>query len=185
MPIKADSWITASAKKKKIIEPFNEGLNNKGVISYGVSSYGYDFRLGFKFKEPVDEKSKAVDPKDMAAFKFKSFESKEPFYIKENSIIIAQSLEFFRIPKKVLGICFGKSTYSRCGLLVNITPLEPEWEGIITFPLINNSSHPIKVYPGEGIAQVIFIESDTVCSTSYADRKGKYQSQKEITLSKV
>ena len=180
-----DSWIKKHAVEAKMIEPFAHELVRDGVISFGVSSYGYDFRLDETFKEPVINAIDPLDPKDMNAYEFKSFQTKKPFHIKPHSILIAQSLEYFKIPRNILGICFGKSTYARSGLLVNITPLEPEWEGRLTFPLINFSSYPIKIYPLEGIAQLIFLESNTVCETSYADRKGKYQNQKEITLSKV
>lgn len=185
MPVKADSWIRKMAIEKDMIEPFSPELVKSDVVSFGVSSYGYDFRIGYQFKKPIGEGSDPIDPKGVNPALFKSFETRGVFYLKENSIVIAQSLEHFKMPRNVIGICYGKSTYARCGLIVNITPLEPEWEGILTFPLINNSTHPIKIYPGEGIAQVIFIESDSVCETSYADRKGKYQGQKGVTLART
>ena len=172
------------AKRTKLIEPFEPSLISKGNISFGVSSFGYDFRLSnefLHFRPPASQSR--IDPKEMKEDYFETYKD-EQYFVPPNSFLLASSLEYFRIPRNILAICTGKSTYSRCGLLVNITPLEPEWEGIITFPIYNTTPLPVRIYPEEGIAQVIFLEGP-LPETSYADRKGKYQAQKKITLSKV
>ena len=182
--IQNDRWIKEMAAGKAIIEPFESSLIKDGVISFGPSSFGYDFRVSNEFMHFRPSSQTAnLDPKNMSEDLFETEESDECI-IPPNRFVLAKSLEYFRIPRNILGICTGKSTYSRCGILVNITPLEPEWEGHITFPIYNTAPLPARIYPGEGIAQVIFLEG-LPPDTSYADRKGKYQAQKNITLSKV
>ena len=167
-----------------MIEPFSESLVTKGVISFGVSSYGYDIRIADEFKIFTDVYSTVVDPKNFDPRSFVEFKGKECI-IPPNSFALGRSVEYFRIPRNVLGICLGKSTYARCGIVINITPLEPEWEGFITIEISNTTPLPAKIYANEGIAQVIFIEGDEICETSYKDRKGKYQEQKGIVLPKI
>lgn len=182
--VKNDRWIKTMAETDKIIEPFESTLVREGKISFGPSSYGYDFRLADEFLifSPPSSQTR-IDPKEMQEEFFKSEKTDEPV-IPPNSYVLARSLEYFRIPRNTLGVCTGKSTYSRCGILVNITPLEPEWEGHITFPIYNTTPMPVRIYPGEGIAQVVFLEGPAP-QISYADRKGKYQAQKHVTISKV
>jgi dCTP deaminase len=184
MGIKNDKWIREMALKHKMIEPFSENLVTKGVISFGVSSYGYDIRIADEFKIFTDVYSTVVDPKNFDPRSFVEFKGKECI-IPPNSFALGRSVEYFRIPRNVLGICIGKSTYARCGIVINITPLEPEWEGFITIEISNTTPLPAKIYANEGIAQVIFIEGDEICETSYKDRKGKYQEQKGIVLPKI
>ncbi len=184
MGIKNDKWIREMAIKHRMIEPFCETLVTKGVISYGVSSYGYDIRIADEFKIFTDVYSTVVDPKNFDPRSFVEFKGKECI-IPPNSFALGRSVEYFRIPRNVLGICLGKSTYARCGIVINITPLEPEWEGFITIEISNTTPLPAKIYANEGIAQVIFIEGDSVCEISYKDRKGKYQAQKGIVLPKI
>ncbi len=182
--LKNDSWIKKMALQQKMIEPFEEGRIREGVISFGLSSYGYDFRLSDEFKVPDKDRLSLIDPKNLALEDFN--DCKGSFcIIAPNSFVLARSLEYFRIPRKVMGICVGKSTYARCGIITNITPLEPEWEGHITIAVANLNPFPAKIYAKEGIAQVIFFESDTAPELSYADKKGKYQKQKGITPPKV
>lgn len=184
MSVKSDRWIIEMAKKQKMIEPFAESQVRKGVISYGVSSYGYDMRVDNEFKIFTPIEGSVLDPKNV---KEKSFVSvkKDSCLIPPHSYILAKSVEYFRIPRKVITICFGKSTFARCGVIVNVTPFEPEWEGFVTMCIANMSPLPVKIYAGEGIAQVLFLESDEDCETSYKDKKGKYQAQKKITSAKV
>jgi dCTP deaminase len=184
MGIKNDKWIRDMALNHKMIEPFSEALVQKGVISFGVSSYGYDIRIADEFKIFTNVYTTVVDPKNFDPKSFINFKGKE-CVIPPNSFALGRSLEYFRIPRNVLGICIGKSTYARCGIVINITPLEPEWEGYITIEISNTTPLPAKIYAGEGIAQVIFIEGDDICEVSYKDRKGKYQKQKGIVLPKV
>ena len=167
-----------------MIEPFADQRKRAGKISYGASSYGYDFRLAREFKIPDFAGSKSLDPKKMDGIPFKDYAG-GPCWIPANSFILGRSLEYFRIPRDVIVICQGKSTYARTGVIVNVTPLEPEWEGFITISLVNAAPVPARIYPGEGIAQLIFIRAETECRTSYADRKGKYQAQQQIRLSRV
>lgn len=180
---KSDRWIREMAQKG-MIEPFNESLKSKGVISSGVSSYGYDMRISDEFRVYSPPPGAEIDPK---AFKDEHFTEYKGSIcvIPPNSYVLARSLEYFRIPRDVLAICFGKSTYARCGVLVNVTPLEPEWEGYVTISISNTTPSPVRLYSGEGIAQVIFLESKETCETSYADRSGKYQAQKKITGAKT
>ena len=168
-----------------MIEPFEGSQVRDGVISYGLSSYGYDFRVGNEFKIYARRQSDVIDPKKFSADMLETIKTDGFALIPPNSIAIARSVEYFRIPRNVITICFGKSTYARSGILVNITPFEPEWEGFVTLSIINTGSIPAKVYANEGIAQVLFLESDEECAVSYADKKGKYQAQKEITLPKI
>lgn len=181
--IKSDRWIKKMAIENSMINPFSEKQIGKGVISYGVSSYGYDIRLADEFKIP-DLKSSFIDPKRISEDDWKFLKS-DSILLKPNSFILGRSVEHFKIPRRVTGICLGKSTYARCGIVVNVTPLEPEWEGFLTISIANTSSYPVKLYAGEGIAQIIFIESDEECEVSYRDKKGKYQEQKGIVLPKV
>jgi dCTP deaminase len=188
--IKSDRWIVQMAKQKGMIEPFEpkqvkeirtpSGL--KKVISYGVSSYGYDIRVDnvFKVLDPAQQGGGINDPKDFDFTGFKEYKG-DVCLIPAHGMAIVQSLEYFRIPREVLVICQGKSTYARCGVQVSIAPLEPEWEGRLTFSISNISARPARVYAHEGIAQILFLESDEVCQTSYADKQGKYQRQTELT----
>ncbi len=166
-----------------MIEPFSEKQISKGVISYGLSSYGYDIRLADEFKIPVVSSS-IIDPKEILERDWKIFKA-DSFIIEPKSYILGRSVEYFRIPRRVTGICLGKSTYARCGIIVNVTPLEPEWEGHLTISIANAGNYAVKIYSGEGIAQIIFLESNEDCETSYKDRKGKYQAQKGVVLPKV
>jgi len=171
------------ALRHRMIEPFIDGQVREG-ISYGLSSYGYDVRISDEFKIFSNLNAVIVDPKRFDEKSFVDFVGKECI-IPPNSFALGKSVEYFRIPRTILTLCMGKSTYARCGIIVNVTPLEPEWEGFITIELSNTSTLPAKVYAYEGIAQVIFLESDEPCEVSYRDKKGKYQAQKDITLPKV
>lgn len=184
MGVKSDRWIMLMAREKGMIEPFQESLVRAGSISFGASSYGYDFRVDRHYKIPRGDWSQALDPKNLAADFFEDFEG-DACVIPSRSFVLARSLEYFRIPRDILTLCMGKSTYARCGVLVNITPFEPEWEGHVTMSISNTGPAPVKIYSGEGIAQAIFLEASEVCQTSYQDRQGKYQAQKGIVLSKV
>lgn len=181
--IKNDRWIKKMSLEHKMIEPFEERQVKEGIISYGLSSYGYDLRVSDEFK--ILSKNIAVlDPKGLNPEFFIDFKG-EVCVIPPNSFILGRSVEYFRIPRNVMTICVGKSTYARCGIITNVTPFEPEWEGYVTLEISNTSPSPAKIYANEGIAQVIFFESDEECLVSYADRKGKYQAQKDITISKI
>ena len=171
-------------KEHGMIEPFVESQVRSGVISYGVSSYGYDIRVADEFKVFTNINNTVIDPK---AFDPKSFVdiTATECIVPPNSFALARTIEYFRIPRSVLTLCLGKSTYARCGIIVNVTPFEPEWEGTATLEISNTTPLPAKIYANEGIAQVIFFESDEVCETSYADKQGKYQSQREVTLPKL
>jgi len=184
MSVKSDKWIKEMALKHKMIEPFVESQVKKNVISYGVSSYGYDMRVDNEFKIFSGIKNTIIDPKNFNDKSFKTVKA-DHCIIPPNSFILAKSVEYFRIPRKVVTICFGKSTYARCGILVNVTPFEPEWEGFVTMAISNTSLLPVKIYANEGIAQVLFLESDQECMVSYKDKKGKYQAQKKITIAKL
>ncbi|MCS7252675.1 MAG: dCTP deaminase [Armatimonadota bacterium] len=184
MGVKPDWWIRKMALEHGMIEPFEEKQVTKGVISYGLSSYGYDMRIADEFLIFTNAYSTVVDPK---SFDERSFvrHSGEYCIIPPNSFVLGRSVEYFRIPRNVITITLGKSTYARCGIIVNVTPFEPEWEGYATLEISNTTPLPAKVYAGEGIAQVIFIEADGVCEVSYADKKGRYQKQQTIVLPKV
>lgn len=186
MGIKSDKWIRRMATEKNMIEPFSPTLirrNDSGqsVVSYGLSSYGYDLRVSNEFKVFTNVFNTQVDPK---AFDEKSFVDIQTdiCIVPPNSFALARSIEYFRIPRDVITICLGKSTYARCGIIVNVTPFEPEWEGHVTLEISNTTPLPAKIYANEGLAQVIFIGGDEICETSYADRAGKYMFQQGITI---
>jgi len=184
MTIKSDSWIRRMAQEKRMIEPFVDGQIREGVISYGLSSYGYDIRVSNEFKIFTNVHSAIVDPKNFNPKSFVDFTG-DICVIPPNSFVLAQTVEYFRIPRDVLTICVGKSTYARCGLIVNVTPFEPEWEGYVTLEISNTTPLPARIYANEGISQVLFFQSDEICETSYADRKGKYQKQQSIVLPRI
>jgi dCTP deaminase len=184
MSVKSDRWIRRMALEHRMIDPFCEKQVREGVISYGLSSYGYDIRIADEFKIFTNINSTMVDPKNFDPRSFVDFRG-DVCVIPPNSFALARTVEYFRIPRTVITICVGKSTYARCGIIVNVTPFEPEWEGIVTLEVSNTTPLPAKIYAGEGIAQVLFFEGDEVCETSYADKKGKYQAQKELTLPKL
>ena len=184
MSIKSDRWIRAMAEEHRMIEPFEPGqvrhLESGGkAISYGTSSYGYDVRCARDFKIFTNINSAVVDPKNFCDSSFVNFNG-EVCIIPPNSFALAHTVEYFRIPRNVLTICLGKSTYARCGIIVNVTPLEPEWEGHVTLEFSNTTPLPARIYADEGVAQFLFFESDEACETSYKDRAGKYQGQTEI-----
>ena len=184
MGIKPDAWIRKMAHDHKMIDPFVESQVREGVISYGLSSYGYDIRVTDEFKIFTNINTTIVDPKDFSRQSLVDFEG-AICIIPPNSFALARTVEYFRIPRSILTICVGKSTYARCGIIVNVTPFEPEWEGHATLEISNATPLPARIYAGEGIAQVIFFESDQVCERSYADKQGKYQGQQEITLPRI
>ncbi len=163
------------------IEPFADGRSRPGVISYGVSSYGYDVRVGRHFKVFTNVRCAVVDPKNFDPASFVDIEG-DSCLIPPNSFALAETVEYLEIPRDVIAICVGKSTYARCGIIVNVTPLEPEWRGRITIEISNTTPLPAKIYAGEGIAQILFLRTDAPCNTSYADKQGKYQDQKGLTL---
>jgi len=184
MSVKSDRWIRRMALEHGMIEPFAEKQVREGVISFGLSSYGYDVRIGDEFKIFTNINSTIVDPKSFDPRSFVDVKG-EICIIPPNSFALARTVEYFRIPRNVITVCVGKSTYARCGIIVNVTPFEPEWEGIVTLEVSNTTPLPAKIYAGEGIAQVLFFESDEVCETSYADKRGKYQAQTELTLPRL
>ena len=188
MAIKSDKWIKDMAKNHKMIEPFQADQvkinNGEKIVSYGTSSYGYDVRCADEFKVFTNINSTMVDPKNFDDKSFIDIKS-NVCTIPPNSFALARTVEYFRIPRQILTLCLGKSTYARCGIIVNVTPLEPEWEGHVTLEFSNTTSLPAKIYANEGVAQFIFLESDEVCETSYKDRAGKYQGQKGVTLPKT
>ncbi len=180
MGLKPDHWIRKMSQETGMIEPFVDGLKREGVISYGLSSYGYDMRVADEFKVFTNVYNEVVDPKNFSPQSFVDMKT-DICVIPPNSFALARSIEYFRIPRKVLCICLGKSTYARSGLVVNITPFEPAWEGFVTLEISNTTPLPARVYANEGIAQVLFLEADEECEVSYADRKGKYQAQIGVT----
>jgi dCTP deaminase len=186
--IKSDRWIRRMAAEHRMIEPFEpdqvKQIEGRSVVSYGTSSYGYDIRCSDEFKIFTNINTTIVDPKRFDARSFVDFRG-EVCIIPPNSFALARTVEYFRIPRNVLTLCLGKSTYARCGIIVNVTPLEPEWEGHVTLEFSNTTPLPAKIYANEGVAQVIFIESDEVCETSYRDRGGKYQGQKGVTPPRI
>jgi dCTP deaminase len=188
MGIKADKWIRRMALEHGMIEPFEPGQvreNETGrIVSYGTSSYGYDVRVADEFKIFTNINSAIVDPKNFTNDSFVDIKS-DVCIIPPNSFALARTVEYFRIPRDVLTICLGKSTYARCGIIVNVTPLEPEWEGHVTLEFSNTTPLPAKIYANEGVAQMLFLGGDEVCDISYADRGGKYQGQKGVTLPKT
>jgi dCTP deaminase len=184
MSIKPDKWITRMVKKHRMIDPYADAQVKDGAVSYGVSSYGYDIRIADEFKIFTNINSTVVDPKGFDPRSFVDYQG-DVCIIPPNSFALGRSVEYFRIPRNVLTICVGKSTYARCGIITNVTPFEPEWEGYVTLEISNTTPLPAKIYANEGIAQVLFFESDEECLTSYADKKGKYQKQTGITLPRV
>ncbi len=184
MPVKNDRWIRKMAMEHEMIRPFEEKQVREGVISYGLSSYGYDLRVADEFKIFTNVNSTIVDPKKFDERSFVEFKG-QACIVPPNSFALARSVEYFRIPRNVLTICVGKSTYARCGIIVNVTPLEPEWEGFVTLEISNTTPLPARVYSNEGLCQIIFLESDENCETSYKDKKGKYQAQQGIVLPKI
>jgi dCTP deaminase len=179
---KPDAWIRKMSKEHGMIEPFSEAVSGSGAISYGVSAYGYDMRISNKFK--VFKGNGTIDPKNQSADLYEDVEC-GVLELPAHSATLGMSVEYFRIPRDIITITFGKSTYARCGVIVNVTPFEPEWEGFVTISIINTNDHPVKIYGGEGIAQVLFLGAEGICEESYADKKGKYQAQKDITVSKI
>jgi len=188
MSIKSDRWIRRLAAEAGMIEPFEPGqvrtANAEKIISYGTSSYGYDVRCAREFKIFTNINSTIVDPKRFDAKSFVDVVA-DLCIIPPNSFALARTVEYFRIPRNVLTVCLGKSTYARCGIIVNVTPLEPEWEGHVTLEFSNTTPLPAKIYANEGVAQMLFFESDEVCETSYRDRGGKYMGQQGVTLPKA
>ena len=188
MSIKSDNWIIEQAEKNQLIKPFEKEqireVDNKKVISYGVSSYGYDVRCANEFKIFTNTFSSVVDPKNFDEKSFVDIQDSECI-IPPNSFALARTVEYFKIPRSILTLCLGKSTYARWGIIVNRTPLEPEWEGHVTLEFSNTTNLPAKIYANEGVAQMLFFESDQVCKTSYKDRGGKYQGQTGVTLPKT
>jgi dCTP deaminase len=184
MGLKPDHWIKKMALERRMIEPFIDSQVRNGVISYGVSSYGYDIRVADEFKIFTNVHSAVVDPKHFDPKSMVDFKG-EICVIPPNSFALARTIEYFRIPRGVLTICLGKSTYARCGIIVNVTPFEPEWEGYVTLEISNTTPLPARIYSNEGIAQVLFFEADEECLISYADKKGKYQKQQAIELPKL
>jgi dCTP deaminase len=184
MGLKPDHWIRKMAREKGMIEPFADRQVRNGVISYGVSSYGYDIRVADEFKIFTNVYSAVVDPKNFDPRSMIDYRG-DVCVIPPNSFALARTIEYFRIPRSVLTVCLGKSTYARCGIIVNVTPFEPEWEGFVTLEISNTTPLPARIYANEGIAQVLFFEADEECETSYADKKGKYQGQQSIILPKL
>ena len=181
MGIMPDFWIKKMANSHKMIDPFVEKLVKKNVLSYGLSSYGYDARVSKQFKIFTNVNSATVDPKKFSESSFVDREV-DSCIIPPNSFALAKTVEYFKIPKETLVICVGKSTYARCGIIVNVTPLEPEWEGHVTLEFSNTTPLPAKIYPNEGVAQMIFLHAESECAVSYGDRQGKYQGQEGVTL---
>ena len=184
MTIKSDRWIRQMAIEHGMIEPFADRQVREGVISYGLSSYGYDMRVADEFRIFHNALSPIVDPKEFDERSFVEYEG-DACIIPPNSFALARSVEYFRIPRDVLTICVGKSTYARCGIITNVTPFEPEWEGYVTLEISNTTPLPAKIYANEGIAQVLFFQSDEACERSYADKAGKYQKQVGVTPPKL
>jgi len=184
MAIKSDKWIKRMALAHGMIDPFVDDQVRSGVISYGVSSYGYDVRVGDEFKVFTNVFNTVVDPKNFDPRSFVDIKA-DVCIIPPNSFALASTVEYFRVPRDILTVCLGKSTYARCGIIVNVTPFEPEWEGHVTIEISNTTPLPAKIYANEGIAQVVFFQSDEVCAVSYKDKKGKYQAQRGVTLPRI
>lgn len=190
MSIQPDFWIRKMVKEHAMIEPFEESQvrqvkDGQRLVSYGLSSYGYDLRVANEFKIFTNVLNSIVDPKNFDEKSFVDIKTNDYCMVPPNSFALARSIEYFRIPRDVLTICLGKSTYARCGIIVNVTPFEPEWEGHVTLEISNTTPLPAKIYANEGLAQVIFLKSSEQCETSYADRKGKYMGQKGITIPRM
>jgi dCTP deaminase len=184
MAIKSDRWIREMAQTQQMIDPFCEKQMREGVISYGLSSYGYDLRVADEFKIFTNVNSAVVDPKKFDERSFVSIRA-DSIMVPPNSFALARSVEYFKIPRDVLTICVGKSTYARCGIIVNVTPFEPEWEGFVTLEISNTTPLPAKIYANEGLCQILFFQGDEPCQISYKDRAGKYQNQTGIVLPKL
>ena len=184
MSVRPDHWIEKMAREHGMIEPFESSQKSDGVISYGISSYGYDLRVSDEFKIFTNVNNAVVDPKNFDETSFVDFKG-DVCIIPPNSFALGRSVEYFRIPRNVITVCLGKSTYARCGIITNVTPFEPEWEGYVTLEISNTTPLPAKIYANEGIAQVLFLESDDSPTISYADKKGKYQGQTGITTAKL
>jgi dCTP deaminase len=182
--VKCDRWIREMALEHGMIEPFTDGQVREGVISYGVSSYGYDLRVADEFKIFTNVNNSIVDPKDFDTNSFVDFKG-DVCIIPPNSFALAKTYEYLRIPRGVMTVCVGKSTYARCGIILNVTPLEPEWEGHATLEISNTTPLPAKIYSNEGICQLLFFAGDEVCETSYGDKQGKYQGQIDVTLPRL
>ncbi len=194
MPVKSDNWIIENAEAQEMIRPFaREQVKQielpqgtlRRLISFGVSSYGYDMRLGNMFRVLKTDSKFELDPKNIKPGLFQTVRADDFLTLQPHGLVLAQTMEYFKIPRDILTICFGKSTYARCGVLVNVTPFEPEWEGHATIAISNLTPLPVKLYAGEGIAQLIFLQSDDVCAVSYRDKNGKYQAQLEPTEAKI
>ena len=184
MSIKSDKWIKKMSMDESMIKPFVESNIRQDVVSYGLSSYGYDIRVSDEYKIFTNVNNSIIDPKNFDDKSFVNFKG-DVCVVPANSFALARSIEYFKIPRNVLTICLGKSTYARCGIIVNVTPFEPEWEGYVTLEISNTTPLPAKIYSNEGLCQVIFFESDEDCAVSYKDKSGKYQSQTGITLPKL
>lgn len=184
MGLKPDHWIRRMALERGMIEPFVDRQVREGAISFGVSSYGYDVRVADEFKIFTNVFSATVDPKHFDTNSMVDYTG-DVCVVPPNSFALARTVEYFRIPRNVLTVCLGKSTYARCGIIVNVTPFEPEWEGFVTLEISNTTPLPAKIYANEGLAQVLFFEADEECEVSYADKKGKYQKQQSIVLPKL
>jgi len=184
MAIKSDKWIRRMALEHRMIAPFVDDQVRDGVVSYGLSSYGYDIRVADEFKVFTNVYSTLIDPKNFDPQSFVDIKA-DVCIVPPNSFALARTIEYFRIPRDVLTVCLGKSTYARCGIIVNVTPFEPEWEGTVTLEISNTTPLPAKIYANEGLAQVLFFQSDEPCEKSYADKKGKYLRQQGVTLPKV
>jgi len=182
--ILSDKEIKQYVKEQGMISPFQSSQMRKGIISYGVSSYGYDFRITNEFKIFTNVNNAVIDPKNFDPKSFVDFKG-DICIVPPNSFVLARSLEYFKIPRDILCVCVGKSTYARCGIVVNVTPLEPEWEGYITVEISNTTPLPAKIYSWEGLAQILFLKASQVCEISYKDKKGKYQKQNKLTLPKI
>jgi dCTP deaminase len=182
--VKADRWIKRMALEHGMIEPFEDRQVRQGVISYGLSSYGYDIRVADEFKIFTNINTTVIDPKQFDRRSFVDVKA-DTCIIPPNSFALARTVEYFRIPRDVITVCLGKSTYARCGIIVNVTPFEPEWEGTATLEISNTTPLPARIYANEGIAQVLFFQSDEPCAVSYGDKKGKYQAQREVTLPRI
>ncbi len=184
MSVMNDKWIRKMAKEHEMIKPFAESQVREGVISYGISSYGYDLRVADEYKIFTNVNSTIVDPKNFDARSFVEFHG-PVCIVPPNSFALARSVEYFKIPRNILTVCVGKSTYARCGIIVNVTPLEPEWEGFVTLEISNTTPLPARVYSNEGLCQIVFFDSAEMCEISYKDKKGKYQAQQGIVLPKI
>jgi dCTP deaminase len=184
LAIKADKWIRRMALEHGMIEPFVDSQVSAGVVSFGLSSYGYDIRVADEFKIFTNINNTVIDPKNFDPRSFVDIRA-DVCIVPPNSFALARTIEYFRIPRDVLTVCLGKSTYARCGIIVNVTPFEPEWEGFVTLEISNTTPLPAKIYANEGIAQVLFFQSDEPCERSYADKKGKYLKQQGVTLPKI